>query len=498
MKVLFFLYSILLSFLVGLGNANTKPTCTGPEPQCGQFCVYHICRLKGIPATLGQITEIFPPKEGGDSLLDLSDTLEKLGFQCTGKKVTFNELLNEPFPLIAYFQDKGGGHFVVVEEAMQGRIKVFYGNGQRGTMSFEQFAQKWSGIALIITNQTFVRPPFMQAATPGKPWIQFDTLFLDAGDIPQEEEEVTFCFPFHNAGEGDLVLEEVKTSCGCVAVRDDYKKIIPPGGSDILTVLYKFSEGRGRFSQSVWVKSNDSYYPVIELSLNGNGLRNVLVDPARLNFGEIVQGQKETRQGVVHYDGDFPLEIRSVKPSHSYLFAEAKPLTLKDIQVALPQGKPLSIPDFYNKYFLNVTIDTSTLDIGEYRGKIEIETNLHNSTKLTVPIYATVISPIRILPSKLFLGEVQRGDCIEKTITVSSLRNSEIQILSVDTSQTKFAAQFSKEPAANIGVKFTGIINNSEQIEGQSIEISLLEISTGKKIKCNLPVCGLVRILSRP
>jgi hypothetical protein len=62
-KLLFFESLLFLIFLSALNKADTNKSSSCKAPQCGQYCVYHICQLKGIPLTMGQIMDVYKFKE---------------------------------------------------------------------------------------------------------------------------------------------------------------------------------------------------------------------------------------------------------------------------------------------------------------------------------------------------------------------------------------------------------------------------------------------------
>jgi predicted double-glycine peptidase len=470
----------------------------GPDlgPQCGQYCVYHLCRLKGIPATMGQILEMFPPKERGDSLLDLSEALEKLGFQCVGKRLFFEEMCQEPFPLVAHFRNVSGsdiGHFVVVEEVLDTRVKVFSGDGRREIMSSEHFQDFWSGIVLILTGQSEKLPSFLSPVPAGSPQIRFETLFLDCGELSAEEQEVYFPFSFENCGDGDLKIEKVETSCSCVRVEGNWGQAIPPGDRGTLTVVYKLGETRGRFSQSVWLYCNDPHFPVIELSVNGSRVQDVIISPLRIDFGSILKGQKAIRQCSIHYEGESILSLSQVESVSSSLKFTVRPLSAWDIQKDLPQGKIMSCTNLFNRYVGEIEIDTSQLHFGEYKGKIELKTEVNREErKIRIPVFAEVIMPVRLRPSRLFLGEIRPGQKIEQTVLLESLNQQSLRLISAECQSCPLRILCDEKAGIRIPLRFTGLVSSTEQVNNKQAVITVVEEASGEKHVLSLTILGRV------
>ncbi len=66
--------------------------------------------------------------------------------------------------------------------------------------------------------------------------IKFSETEYDFGSL-QQKNQVTHCFEFFNRGETALVINDVKTSCGCTAVQWP-KEPVRPKKSGIISVGY--------------------------------------------------------------------------------------------------------------------------------------------------------------------------------------------------------------------------------------------------------------------
>lgn len=75
----------------------------------------------------------------------------------------------------------------------------------------------------------------------------------DFGQIVQNKP-VTARYEFSNMGKTDLVIEEVKRTCGCTMVNWT-KDPIPPGGSGFVEATYN-AKKEGVFNKGITVKSN--------------------------------------------------------------------------------------------------------------------------------------------------------------------------------------------------------------------------------------------------
>ena len=73
-------------------------------------------------------------------------------------------------------------------------------------------------------------------------------------------------FRLRNAGDRDLVLQRVRTSCGCT-VGKLARTTLEPGAATSLSVSLATGTSRGRLVKSVLVPSNDPKTPLLEIKI---------------------------------------------------------------------------------------------------------------------------------------------------------------------------------------------------------------------------------------
>ncbi len=91
-------------------------------------------------------------------------------------------------------------------------------------------------------------------ATGDLPVIEFEKEVHDFGKVIQGER-VSYAFKFKNAGKSDLVISQVKTSCGCTASKFP-KEPIKPDEERVVTVTFDSSGRKGIQNKSITVLSN--------------------------------------------------------------------------------------------------------------------------------------------------------------------------------------------------------------------------------------------------
>jgi hypothetical protein len=101
------------------------------------------------------------------------------------------------------------------------------------------------------------------------PRIEFVQQRLDLGNLP-DYKKVPFVFRFRNRGQTELVIREVRTTCGCTAAlveRDRYR----PGEWGTIRGTVDTVGKSGSIEERVYVKTNEvRLAPVHELVLTGS------------------------------------------------------------------------------------------------------------------------------------------------------------------------------------------------------------------------------------
>ena len=106
-----------------------------------------------------------------------------------------------------------------------------------------------------------------------KPDIYFPKTTYDFGVIREEDGYATAVFEFINTGTADLLIVDVRSSCGCLTT--DWSKTTPiaPGEKGVVKGYYNQTGRPGKFQKSLTVSTNAiGESSVIVLSLIGETL----------------------------------------------------------------------------------------------------------------------------------------------------------------------------------------------------------------------------------
>lgn len=96
--------------------------------------------------------------------------------------------------------------------------------------------------------------------------ITFEETTIDYGEVDKGADGVR-TFRFTNTGDAPLVIEDIKSTCGCTIPKKPTGPIMP-GASDIIEVKYDTNRP-GPIRRSISVYSN-AEEPIMTLNIRGN------------------------------------------------------------------------------------------------------------------------------------------------------------------------------------------------------------------------------------
>jgi hypothetical protein len=121
------------------------------------------------------------------------------------------------------------------------------------------------GVSATIEEDFSVLTP---ADLANAPVTKFSTTSYDFGDMKQGEKK-EYTFELVNSGKRDLIIRNVRSSCGCTAVSPS-KNIIAPGETAPIKVVFDSTGKKGRQSKTVTVITNDPKNSTTTLRISTN------------------------------------------------------------------------------------------------------------------------------------------------------------------------------------------------------------------------------------
>jgi hypothetical protein len=105
------------------------------------------------------------------------------------------------------------------------------------------------------------------SASAGTPHLVCTDTAFDFGTVASTQM-VTRAFILKNDGDAPLVIEKVRSSCGCTTTTLS-DKITPPGSNCTVTVTMTMKARSGAQHKALYVHSNDPTQPILQIRMTG-------------------------------------------------------------------------------------------------------------------------------------------------------------------------------------------------------------------------------------
>lgn len=151
-------------------------------------------------------------------------------------------------------------------------------------------------------------PAEADASASGDANIDFTSTVHNFGSI-WDIESRDCVFEFTNSGDGELVIEKVKASCGCTAPTLP-KTRFAPGETGRIDVTFRPKDA-GQQRKSITVTTNAPHRRVLKLWIEADVANVVTAEPDRLQLGNMVIGETVTH------------EVRLIPASDDFVFTTA-------------------------------------------------------------------------------------------------------------------------------------------------------------------------------
>ncbi len=190
-------------------------------------------------------------------------------------------------------------------------------------------------------------------------------------------EKVDHLFKLRNSGDAPLVVERVKSSCGCTAAFLSNHSLLP-GEEAELQAVFDSRRFQGPVVKTIYVYSNDPLQRVIQLHLRGTVVPEIEIKPARVDLGSISPGESGEATVLLINRGRNDIVFSAVTATVPHLKGE---LATRD----LAPGEKTEL-----RIIARPDQDTARLS-----GYILLETSSESAPELRIAVIGTVNSSAR-------------------------------------------------------------------------------------------------------
>lgn len=217
----------------------------------------------------------------------------------------------------------------------------------------------------------FVAAAALSAAGPS---IILEEPVFNFGQVA-EGARVEHAFRFKNGGDVPLVIEKVRSSCGCTAALLS-TKVVPPGEYGEVKTTFNTSGFSGTVVKTVYIYSNDPLQKMVRFQLHGRVQKEVLLHPARLRFSALVAGAGNRATVTLTNKGQQPLFLSNLKTTSAEMSGSLSATRLDPEESAQ----------------LEITV-TPTAGKSGFAGYVTLRTSSPRNPLLRIPVTGKVTEP---------------------------------------------------------------------------------------------------------
>lgn len=235
-------------------------------------------------------------------------------------------------------------------------------------------------------------------ADDARPRLAIDEPVHDFGTV-ERGTPVDHTFLLPNRGTASLLVDHVKSSCGCtVAVLSD--QVVAPNDEARVAVTLDTSALAGRTTKTITVYTNDPDQPVVGLSLVGEVVTDLVLTPRPLYLGRVRRGERVRREVVVapgRPGGTYAVE--SVEHSNPGLRTHLEPRADGPGQRLVVELDP-DIP------------------LGRFNETLTLRTTSPREPVITLPVFGSVEGDVVVLPPQVTFGVTRGGTAPEREVHI--------------------------------------------------------------------------------
>lgn len=188
-----------------------------------------------------------------------------------------------------------------------------------------------------------------------------------------EGQKVDHVFRFQNAGDAPLIIDRVRSSCGCTAALLSATSLAPGEVGEVRT---SFDSNRfsGDVVKTIYLYSNDATQAVAQFNLRGKVIREIEIQPAQLDLGSLKVGVVQEARLTLANRGPKEIELLGVKS------------TSAEVSAALPvkriaPGKSVQV----------VTKIAPKPGRGRLSGYLLVQTSSPHLPEVRIPVFGDVV-----------------------------------------------------------------------------------------------------------
>ncbi len=241
--------------------------------------------------------------------------------------------------------------------------------------------------------------PAAPAAAPAAgPKIVATDSMKDVGKVAKGEK-IKLDFEVKNQGTAELVIQEVRPSCGCTVASFDSK--VAPGASGKIHVEVDTVDFAGPIAKTITVLSNDAGTPRLTLTVKAKVEPQIDVFPGYARYIYVQDHEPGALKQWVWSDSYEDFKVLGVTSPYKFIqatFHEAK-----------PEERRAEVPAAWKQWIVETTIEPNA-EVGALREFLVVKTNHPKQPEVRIPITGFVRPVMSVTPYVADFGSLQMNE----------------------------------------------------------------------------------------
>ena len=235
-----------------------------------------------------------------------------------------------------------------------------------------------------------------------------------------------YAFVFENLYLEDVHISHAYTSCGCTSIRIE-NPLVKTYEKGAVVAIFNTGLFNGQRGATITVVIDHPFYAEVQLQDHGYIRTDVEFQPSSVQVGSIDQGVGAEQTVTVNHSGGEEWQITDVKSSNPHISAKA-------VETGRANGEV--------SYNLLVSV-AKTAPAGYLNDHLTIFANNGDSQQIPIMVEGHVQPGVMVSPAALFMGVVQPGEKVTKTLVVTGKKP--FRVLGVTCGDKAFHFDTSKE-----------------------------------------------------
>ena len=220
-------------------------------------------------------------------------------------------------------------------------------------------------------------------------------------EVVARGSDTVYKFEVKNIYKEQIVLESVRSSCGCTSPSIE-NGTIKTRETAYVVARFNTRTFTGPHSATLTVKISKPYPAQVQLRVHGNIRGDIVFEPGSIDFASVAQGTRHEKSINIAYAGRSGWRVEDVRSASDYFEAELVELNRSRNRVS---------------YDLLLRLKESA-PAGYIKQQLVLVTNDASNPRIPVDITGKIEPQLTISPENLVLGDVTQGEKITKRFIV--------------------------------------------------------------------------------